>query len=406
MKILFFLLLSVSAFGQAPGAKDIALKPSDWNIQQAKYNVQPGDRLVMQPGTYGAMEFHDLQGTKENPITITSSGKVLISRSGTGGRVVEFFNCKYIRFTGTENNLIEITGGGHGVTASNLSNHVEFDHLYIHHAGYSGIDITNYPTCDPSTWRGATIMEDIIVHDNKIMYLTDGEAIYIGPSHYGATFPLSGCSSGITSALEPDVSNVQVYNNYIDNVGADGIQVGGVTGGKSVAAQVISGTVHHNQVYNTGIKKVINQASGIQANPGSALLIEDNIVDGCTCFGIILQGRTCSIVRRNEVRNTVGALFTVAREADDKGKFQVYDNKFTSILPSPAGYGVEVYSDTDFQDDVLQMVKGTMFRTYGTAKINTAPRTIIEQAILSIETTGGVVEVYAITPSGSKVKIK
>lgn len=391
MRILILVFLSFSVFAQ----KDIVLKTSDWNIQQAKFNVQPGDRILFS-GTYGATEFRDLKGTKEKPIIITATGKTIIKGVG-GGRAVQISNCDYVRFTGGIAKLIEITGGGHGITASNGSNHIEVDNLYIHHVGYSGIDITNYPTCDPKTWRGAWTMEDILVHDNRITDLTDGEAIYVGGSHYHASFPLSGCPAGITSALEPDVKNVQVYNNYIDRVGADGIQVGSATGG---------GSIHHNEVRNTGLKKVANQASGIQANPGSSIVIEDNIVDGCTNFGIIVQGRTSTVVRRNKVSNTVGAIFTVARETADKGRFQVYENQFTNIQPTPAGVGVEVYSDTDFQDNVLQMAGGAQFRAYSPAKLNTAPRKIVEPATLVAETTGDLIEVYAVTASGKRVKIK
>ncbi len=297
---------------------DIIIKPSDWNIDAVKYGIKPGDRVILQGPNRDAIEFHNLIGTKDKPIIITATDKVLVKRAGTGGRVMQFSNCDYFRITGTDNNLLEITGGGHGVTVSNMSNHVEIDHLYIHHVGYSGIDITNYPTCDPKTWRGAYTMEDILVHDNRITDLTDGEAIYIGPSHYHSSFPLSGCPSGVKSALEHDVKNVQVVNNYIDRIGADGIQVGGATGGKTVEKQEISGIIRGNEVRNTGLKKVASQASGIQANPGSALVIEGNIVDGCTNFGIIVQGRTSTVVRRNRISNTVGGIMTVARETADK----------------------------------------------------------------------------------------
>lgn len=425
---------------------DIIIKPSDWNIDAVKYGIKPGDRVILQGPNRDAIEFHNLIGTKEKSIIITATDKVLVKRAGTGGRVVQFFNCDYVRLTGGPGKLIEITGGGHGVTVSSGSNHAEIDNLYIHHVGYSGIDITNYPTCDPKTWRGAYTMEDILVHDNRITDLTDGEAIYIGPSHYHSSFPLSGCPSGVKSALEHDVKNVQVVNNYIDRIGADGIQVGGATGGKTVEKQEISGIIRGNEVRNTGLKKVASQASGIQANPGSALVIEGNTVDGCTNFGIIVQGRTSTVVRRNRISNTVGGIMTVARETADKGTFQVYDNTFTDIT----GNGVESYSNTDFSNNILQVkTGGTLFKKYGGTLTNTSknvelfgnseqlkldanfvpmegspaympdqpadigaftaarkPKTLTEAGTIKVETTGTITKIYVVTPSGKRIELQ
>ena len=415
---------------------DIIIKPSDWNIDAVKYGIKPGDRVILQGPTRAEIEFHNLIGTKDKPITITATDKVLIKRAGTGGRVFQFSNCDYFHITGTEKKLLEITGGGHGVTISNMSNHMEVSHLYIHHVGYSGIDITNYPTCDPKTWRGAYTMEDVIVHDNIITDLTDGEGIYIGPSHYQSSFPLSNCPSGVKSALEHDVVNVQVYNNTLKNIGADAIQVGGATG---------RGKITKNTISKAGVKGVYGQASGIQVNPGSDLLVEDNVIDGCTSFGVIVQGRTGTRVRHNRISNTVGGIMTVARETTDKGTFLITDNTFTDIT----GNGVESYSNTDFSNNILQVKPGsTLFKKYGgnltetqkNVKITgsladlkldanfiplegspayvadgaadigafTAPRkpkTVTETGVITVETTGTVTDVYVTTPSGKRIKL-
>jgi parallel beta-helix repeat protein len=436
MRIIFFLLISITCFAQ----KDIVIKPTDWSIDGVKWGIKPGDRIILQGPLRGAIEFHNLTGVKDNPVTITAVDKVLIKRSTDGGRVVQFSNCDYIRFTGTEQNLIEITGGGHGVTISNMSNHPEVDHLYIHHVGYSGIDITNYPTCDPKTWRGAYIMADVLVHDNLITDLTDGEGVYIGPSHYQKSFPLQNCSSGVTSALEHDVVNVQVYRNTIRNVGADGIQVGGATGG---------GSIYWNKIEKFGTKGVYGQSSGIQANPGSKLVIENNTVEWGSNFGIILQGRSGTVVRRNRVSNTAGGIMIVARETLDKGIFYVHDNTWTDIT----GNGVEYYSNVDFSNNILQVKPGyTLLKRYagtlteilrnikiiGTSadlKLDTnyvptpespayvtdftsrdigaytsikikPPVITKETATAELITTDGVEEWWLITPSGKRIKLQ
>lgn len=329
---------------------ELILKSTDWNIKGD--GVKPGDRLVFPGGIRAEIQFTGLRGTKEAPIVITATNKTIIKRAGTGGRVMHFFDCDHIHIDGTDKQLLEITGGGHGITCNQGSNHIQISKVHIHHCGYSGIDITNYPTCDPRTWRGNYTMEDIIIRDNLITDLTDGEAIYIGPSHYQSSFPLNSCVSGVKSAMEHDVKNVQVIGNVIYMCGADGIQVGGATGG---------GVISGNTVQNFGTKNVYGQSSGIQANPGSSLLIENNFIKGGTSFGIILQGRSSSIVRRNRITGTAGGIMIVARETTDKGTFQVEHNTFTDIT----GNGVEYYSNTDFYGNILQMKSGNIYQRYG-----------------------------------------
>lgn len=416
---------------------DIIIKPADWNIQAAKYGIKPGDRVILQ-GNRAELEFHDLKGTKENPIVVTATEKIIIKRSGTGGRVVHFFNCDYIVFTGTEKKLIEITGGGHGVTFHDGSNHLEVSNLHIHHVGYSGIDITNYPTCDPKTWRGAYTMEDIYVKDNKITDLTDGEAIYIGGSHYHTSFPLSNCPSGAKTALEHDAKNIHVTDNEIRNVGADGIQIGSATGGAYVTG---------NTVENFGVKKVFAQNAGIIMNPGTIAEVAYNTVNTGTGFGIQLQGPGGSYVHNNLVVNTGtvdgGGIMQVNYMPNGKTD-RVVNNTFVNI----SRVGVEFYNPVEFSGNVLNTKAGIPLYKQGgglgkmskslanvelagdlsslrldTAYVPTAtspvpdgvgyadyqkPKPVVVKEAGSVEliTTDGIESWYLTTPSGKKKKIE
>lgn len=328
---------------------DYKIGPKEWNINGAA--CKPGDRLIFDPGTRSEIQFTGIRGTKENPVVITATDKVMIKRAGTGGRVVHFFNCDHFIFDGTDKKLIEITGGAHGVTLHDGSNHAQIRNLHLHHIGYSGVDITNYPTCDPKTWRGNYVMEDIVVADCLITDLTDGEGIYIGPSHYQSSFPLNNCPSGVKSALEHEVRNTRVLNNKIYRVGADGIQVGG-----DIAGAIISG----NDVQDYGRKKVYGQNSGIQANPGTLATIENNTILRGTGFGVILQGRMGTTVRRNLIVGSIGGIMAVARE-NDAGVFTIENNTFQDIT----GNGVEYYSNAVFRNNVLQMRTGTLYKKFG-----------------------------------------
>jgi hypothetical protein len=412
---------------------DIIITPKDWNFEAVKYNAQPGDRIILTGGSFAEIEFHNLKGTLESPIIVTALTKTVIKGLNAGGRVVQFINCAFIRFTGDPNDdnsqLIEVTGGTQAVDFRELTTDFEVDHLYIHDVGYLGIGGKTDPTCDPKTWRGNFTLRRPRLHHNKIVNIRTGEGLYIGESHYATTFPLTNCASGIKTALEHDVTEVEVYDNIFENIGRDGIQVGAATGG---------GFIRNNRVTNFGLTKEYGQGSGIQANPGSDLIIEDNIIDGGSNFGIILQGRTGTIVRRNLIKNTIGGIMTVAREATDKGTFQVYNNTFIDIT----GNGVEYYSNTSFTNNILQMKSGTLVKRYGGLLIDTGNIKMIgtsdqlkldanytplegspafglvvdagafqsvkvthEPGTIEVETRSGVNSVYVTTPSG-RIKLQ
>jgi len=410
---------------------DFKISPKEWNIDGRLY--KPGDRLILE-GNRSEIQFTGLRGTAENPIMVTALQPVVVKAITPGGRVMNFMNCQYIRLTGDPLGAgafnIEITGGGQAIDFRELSSDVEIDHVRIHHVGYSGINIKTDPTCDPKTWRGNFTLKNVSVHDNIIEDLTDGEGIYIGESHYHQTFPLKNCSSGVTSAKEHDVENVSVIRNVIRRVGADGIQVGA-----AIKGAVISG----NTVEDFGKKGVYGQSSGIQANPGTVAVIENNEIIKGTSFGIILQGRMGTVVRNNRVVGTVGGIMTVARE-NDAGTFTVERNTFQDIT----GTGVEAYSNTIFQNNVLQMRSGTLFKKYGgtlTDKSNSvlvgdssalkldasgvpladspitagvgwkdyvkpAPKITKEVGAVELITTDGIEEWYLTTSSGKRKKIE
>lgn len=325
---------------------DYKIGPKEWNIFGTGY--KPGDRLILE-GDRAEIQFTGLKGTEQAPITVTALSKVVIKGLNAGGRVVQFIGCEHVRFTGGEGMLIEVTGGTQAVDFRELTTDCEADHLYIHDVGYLGIGMKTDPTCDPKTHRGAFVLNRPRIHHCRFVNIRTGEAIYIGESHYAGTFPLKNCPSGATSAKEHDVAGVEVYDNYIENCGRDGIQVGAAVGG---------GYVRRNYIKNAGMTKEYGQASGIQANPGSVLDISDNVIDGCSSYGIILQGRMGTVVRRNLISNS-GGIMTVAREKD-AGSFLIENNTFLNI----SGNAVEHYSNTTLRNNVFQ-VTGTKIKNYG-----------------------------------------
>lgn len=423
---------------------DIAIKTSDWNIKGA--GINPGDRLILAGPTRAEIEFHDLKGTAEAPITISALSPVVISGKVSGGRVVTFYNCQHVRLTGdpARNGDMNITinNGGQGVDFRDLSSGVEADHLTID-VGYSGLNAKTDPTCDTKTWRGNFTLDGVYFHHNDISTKT-GEGIYVGESHYHSTFPLSGCPSGVKSALEHEVKNVTIEDNLIRTSGADGIQVGACPTGA---------IIRRNNVLKYGTAKAWGQNAGIIINPGTVAQIYENWIDTGTGFAIQMQGPGGSQVHHNVILN--------AGSTDQGGGImQVYympngkiDQIYSNTLINTNRAGVEFYNELQFKDNILNVRSGaTMYKQGGSAgKITKAgnvelsgnpeqlkldanyiptpsspayvadysasdigartatkvrpPVITREPGTLEVETVDGITSVYVFTPGGKRYKL-
>jgi len=373
MRILIFLFLSITAFGQdyvsiikksaaitdvrltRDVTTDILLRPADWNISASKYAVMPGDRLIMS-GDRKEIEFHNLQGTAARPIIITSLTKILIGAVNPGGRVVTCYNCQYVRLTGdpdgTGSSNIVINGGGQGVDFRDLSQHVEADHLDIT-TGYSGINVKTDPSCDPRTWRGNFVLDGVYLHHNRISTKT-GEAFYINESHYHSVGAIQGgpCASGATTAQEHEGRNVIIEYNVITTSGADGIQVGAVPDG--------SCTIRYNEVYKYGTANGYGQTAGIILNPGTIADVYGNKIDTGNGFAIQDQGPGGSKIHDNLIINPgMGGVFSAVYAIagfTSTAATQIYNN----TIVNAKGSALEYYSPVTFKNNIFQLASGAV----------------------------------------------
>lgn len=333
---------------------DIIIKPTDWNIQVAKYNVKPGDRLILE-GDRAEIELHDLID-----VVLTALSPVTIKGTVAGGRAVKWINCKNVRITGDPNGTgdmnISITNTGQGVDFRELSTGVEADHLTIK-AGYLGLAAKTDPTCDPKTWRGNFVLDGVYFHHNDISTDT-GEGIYIGESHYQTTVaPIGGpCASGVKAVQEHEVKNVTVEDNIIRTSGADGIQVGSCPTGA---------IIRRNNVLKYGTQKVYGQTAGIIVNPGTVAQVYENWIDTGTGFAIQLQGPGGSIVRNNVILNAGsvtdgGGIMQVNYISNGKVDL-IYNNTFINTHR----IGVEYYGPVEFRSNILNTLAGIPFYKQG-----------------------------------------
>ena len=375
---------------------DIKIKPTDWNIDAAKYAVKPGDRLILAGPTRAEIEFHNLKGTKEAPIVVTATEKIVIKGVNPGGRIVNFLNCSFVRITGGDGMLIEITGGAMGVDFREISTNVEADHLYIHDIGYSALNAKTEPTTDPKTWRGNFTLRDVYFHDNVVAN-TGGEGTYVGLSH------------AHTDLKEHEVDGVRIINNTFKNIGCDGIQVGAA----------LNCFIQNNIIDGAGMAGRGIDASGIQINPGTNAEVSGNTISNCKIgFGIFAGGRGGSWIHDNTISNcgggliagkpAGGAILTAAYAPIDPAGHRIENNKLINI----GRVGGEIYSLTYWDNNPVTLISGAKESSlfvpvaqFITKPIPKPPVITKEVGTIEVVTTDGVTEVFAITAT-KRIKIQ
>jgi Secretion system C-terminal sorting domain/Right handed beta helix region len=280
MLLFVFTLLLQQVNAQSCGC-DFTLTPTDgiWQFDGATAGVQPGDTICLSGTRAAGIILQNLHGTRQHPIVITNlcNGKAIIN-SGGWADVFSLLNSSFIHISGARNPSepygIEIRGGSMAMQIREFSTDVEIDHVKISDPGCVAIVAKTDPTCNSATWRANFLMHNVKVHDNYITN-TGCEGFYIGNSHAdgGRTLTCNGSDILIQEHL---IDTVEVYNNYFDGVGQDGIQVGGA----------LHTVIHHNTVKHWAKNGIEQHANGIQVGSGTTMaIVYDNKLDsGGYCF--------------------------------------------------------------------------------------------------------------------------
>lgn len=236
-----------------------------------------GDTIILK-GTFNAVEFLNLNGCQGNPITITNpvgQFTVIGNQNWNGGSwstALAFRNCHYINLKGTAKENFVISGSTQtGRTAYfdlsiiELSDNFEVSNITIQNGGTGlyaktepvpGNSQTYDPIGGPYTYLNNFKFYDIEIKD------TYNEGTYIG--HTGPYWDLttnqqfngnpSQFVPGHTYVEPKRLYNVEIYNLFVHDIGADGIQ--------TAAAE--SMIIHHNEVYNWATRQDSSHNGGIQ----------------------------------------------------------------------------------------------------------------------------------------------
>lgn len=268
------LLIAVAPFSLAQDCNcDHFINPSNslQVLNGSDFQYSPGDVFCMTSGTYNALRLINFKGTEENPLIFKNCGGKVVVESDTYSGIM-FRESEFIRITGTGDENIEYgihinytSSGRVGLSVTYLSTDFEIDHLEVSNTGFAGIMAKTDPECnDPKTWRENFLMKNIIIHDNYV-HDTGGEGMYVGASFGYETTKLDDCPTVFAHFLD----DVKIFDNIVEDVGWDGIQVSlGVTGTE----------VYRNTIYGYGSEKSSNHNAGLQLGSGAAGEYYNNII--------------------------------------------------------------------------------------------------------------------------------
>jgi hypothetical protein len=222
-----------------------------------------GDTIILE-GIFKAIEFNNLNGCEGNPITITNKvGQTTVIgdstwTSGAWATAFAFRNCHHVRLIGTSKTNLVVSGSTTSSRTSyfnlaivSLSDNFEVSNITIENGG-TGLYAKTEPvpgntaTYDP-VGGPYTYLNNFKFHDIDIRN-TYNEGTYIG--HTGPYWDLTTNTqfNGTQAQFDPThqyaepkrLNNVEIYNIYVTDSGADGIQT-------AAAENMI---IHHCEVNN------------------------------------------------------------------------------------------------------------------------------------------------------------
>ncbi|MDZ7740892.1 MAG: glycosyltransferase [Bacteroidota bacterium] len=323
-------------------------------------NILPGDTLCLLGGNWSHLLIRNIEGTAQMPVLITNkSGAVIINTDWFYG--MKLSNCSYVKISGAGQEQFKygiviqsVTNEyGAGMSIDAMSTDVEVEFLEISNTGIGGIYAKTEPDysgdCSFPAVREKFTMFNTIIHDCYLHDIGD-EGFYIGSSKYtGQT--VYHCND--TIVLPHLMIGVKIYNNILENIGWDGIQVG---------SAVEDCHIFNNIVIRDSQKEEANQMSGIIIGGGSACdcynnKIADGKGDGIDFLGLKGVNIYNNLIIRpgfnfhNEEPPDqfqkhgiwIGDLETQANQ-----EISIYNN----TIVSPRTFGVKL-ANTSFTDNIL-----------------------------------------------------
>jgi hypothetical protein len=276
--------------------------------------IKPGSTVCIQAGKRGRLKLIGFKGTKDQPITFRNCGGQVVFENTTEEGTFIIEESRYFHVTGTGDPgfkygfLLKTAPKGSAMGLSETD--FEIDHVEIADAGFAGIMAKIEPNCNNTEYHRANFtMRNISIHDNYI-HDTHGEGMYLGSSAYGGKYTPCG-------KLYPHViEGLRVYNNRVENTGADGMQI-------SSASKDVE--VYNNEIYKYG-QDPFNpvHVNGLMIGGGSTGKYYNNsIIDG-TGLGICSFG--------------IGDLYLYNNLVVRSGGEGIFIDERTALIPNSGNY--------------------------------------------------------------------
>ena len=300
-------------------------------------NVKPGDTLCIPSGEYEYLHLGNLIGTPAKPIVIINCGgqvKLGVKNQGTA-TVFNAPTCRFVEISGSGDpnyeygfdlNGTNITGLKiFGLTLGEGSSDYDVHNIYIHDGNILLQAKTLQACAKPEYWEGSFVMKNVKIHHIKCRNST-GEGFYIGNTHY---FWNEGECTNMRSHW---IENLWVYDNDLENIGSDGLQISMTKNGDN--------RVFNNRLVNYAMSKNSAHGYGILIGSGSSLKVYNNIITTGYMPAITVFGSGVSEI----YNNVISDIYYEGINVTDK----IPENTTPDLFPPPAAI---IYNNTIVNTD-------------------------------------------------------
>jgi len=358
------LLFPIKSFAQTH-----TIPAGQWSVDGIELGVQPGDTICLTPDeVYSKMLWTNIVGSAEEPILITNCGgkATILSLNGSYGwkfQNSEFFN---ISGSGSSDHKFGIkvtTDAGFYMSMERFTDNFEISNVEVaglfangidndgnghKESGFAGIAIKTKPFCDGSSNRGVWDMENVKVHDNYI-HDVGGEGLYIGHGFYLGRIESyckvdSGNGQTTTGPVtySHSIKGLRVFNNLVENVAYDGIQI------KNADEDA---EIYNNVIRNYGTLDVGPHNEGLFVGNGTEASIYNNWVENGTGHGMQIYAFGNTKIFNNVVIDSFDNAIYLNNQsktvASKEGVFEIYNNTFVGI----GKVAIETYPNRRVDDE-------------------------------------------------------
>lgn len=290
LKIILFIVFTSKLYAQSCGCDVTIARSGVYTFTSGassgfNLNVRAGQTVCIAAGNYDLLRFRNFVGSASQPIIFKNcGGRVRVGHNMTYS-AIDFQACRYFRVTGSGDArfeygfVVDSCGVASAVSVGALSSDCEVDHLEIAKAGFAGIMVKTDPDCNSATWRSNFTMQNVDIHDNFI-HDVGGEGLYVGNSFFGTG--MTRVCNGDTVVVYPhNITNLKIHHNKILRSGAEGLQLGCAPDAQ----------VYDNEMEDTGISPFAAfQNNGLQIGGGAGGNCYNNVIKNPRGSGLIMIG--------------------------------------------------------------------------------------------------------------------